>query len=84
MDKDNNNSSNLQDAFNNVPTENANELPALNKDAQANPVDVNNVKSVFEDMNVSTQAAGGATKPENMENAPVQQNAQQGQSSLHH
>ena len=70
MDKDNN-SSNVQNTQNNVPTQNAApEMPALNQNQTAQPnVDMNNVKSVFEDMNVSTQA----TEAPMMNNAPINQ-----------
>ena len=79
MDKDNNNSSNLQETLNSVPTPSAPaEMPAKNNDAnaQVNNTDMSNVKSVFEDMNVSTQAAENNAKPQNMDNAPIAPTAQ--------
>ena len=91
MDNENN-SSNLQNAINNYQEDKVeNQMPALNTEnatqetivENSNNVDINNVKSVFEDMNISTQVNenteqnNGLNNPfkvDNMDNAPITQN----------
>ena len=73
MDKDNKNSPDLQSMVNDLPEVKKeieivdNDLP---KEAPAK-VETPVVKSVFDDMGISTQAVEGAQKPENMDNAPI-------------
>ena len=78
MDENKNNTE-LQNALNNVENESIeNQMPALNNDnakenivANDANVDMNNVKSVFEDMNISTQTVENDVKIDSLDNSPI-------------
>lgn len=72
MDKDNNNSSDLQNMISNLP-EVKKEVEIIENDLPK-PAPVENTMeptSVFDDMAVSTPAVEGVKKPENIDNAPI-------------
>ncbi len=99
MDKENNNQPNEKNDLNEFLNQNIKaQMPALNVDVKSenaivenkDNIDMNNVKSVFEDMNVSTQVVDDAKRPDSIDNSPIipqvpqeEQKQQESQTSVH-